>query len=836
MAARVSGDPSPSPLPDLDRSPASRNNGGLTNRKKTLRGSSQRSPPRKYNNSAADNNVKGKGRRFDLRYVLAMVACSMQLLFRGGRLAAKGQKKLQQKQKLSTSGVPAKESKKKRAVASPDTQGLDKMGGAVGPCHYNYPDKEEPPKGWTEDIDSYFRRDSHADRDAAFVSCLAELDPSEVNDEMLVDAARLGLTGAATVLYQKFGLDPLNVPPAAVGKKKRVPEARLFNALQEAILGGYAEMIPVLSGGDYDEVIDGYGRTILDYVRARGSPIRPSQAKNVMMMENVEDEGQPKQRRESQKKEEQQKFESGWDETSANKYDTVCDIDEIHDDAYMTREVFFKEYYSMGRPFILRNHVPVEGLKPFAKSYPYWDPTENLKVGSMAYPSLTDQSYCRKRMTLTELEKGKKCKEMPDKYMVHAWHPSDKDFDELYAAGNGNVFSKPYGWRKISEWFGEVNTGFSDDGMGWQIFLGSDGSGATYHWHQAAINALYVGVKEWVLAPPAHRGFTGMQAQDTKPLLDDDLTVRCTQYPGDVIFFPKYLTINHGFTIGAAVILDDDYQRYALRDAAQGEARETIAPRALAFRSQAAKAEHASKSHASYLPFLFIHIPKTGGNIINMLSNYCVDEYYTDHWGNDPPHRSFHATAHSYIDHYGREAYDQAFTFTVVRHPLAKQVSNFFFLAEQCRRNTNSCKERLTPIEVDGVPVVSLPGKKKIEIFHDWIAALYKKYPPGSPGHYLFGNKGHGNEEYGTFSATQLSWIVDEEGSIAVDLILKLEDLSGNPFLLSDYIPCLQGAKMEKRNKTPKYPDFMRFAENERTKKIMHEVYAEDFETFGYTL
>ncbi|KAL7544431.1 hypothetical protein ACHAWF_007810 [Thalassiosira exigua] len=437
--------------------------------------------------------------------------------------------------------------------------------GDVGPCSHPYPDREEPSEGWTEAVDFYHRRESHDDRDAAYVACLSELDPSEVYDEMLVDAARMGLTEAATVLREKFELDPLKVPsPATEEEGERVPEAGgLFNALQEAILGGYAEMIPVLAGGDYDVVIDGYGRTVRDYVRARGSPIRPSQAKDVLRMDDVEDEGrQQQQRRDSQKEAKRPKFESGWDERSSSKYDTICDIDEIYDDSYMTREVFWKEYYSMGRPFVLRNHVHVEGLKPFAKSFPYWDPDgEKLNVGPTAYPSVTDQSYCREGMTASEIEQGKRCPEMPDKRMVHAWHPTDEDFDELYAAKNGNVFSKPYGWREISEWFGE--------------------------------------------------------AQDARPTLDEDMIVRCTQYPGDVIFFPNHwghLTINHGFTIGAAVILDDDYQRYGLRDAAGGdEAREAVAPRALAFGSGAAKAEHASKSRASHLPFLFVHIPKTGG-------------------------------------------------------------------------------------------------------------------------------------------------------------------------------------------------------------------------------
>ncbi|KAL7545983.1 hypothetical protein ACHAWF_013898 [Thalassiosira exigua] len=789
-----------------NESPASRHNSGAPSNPEWISPTGE---------GEGEGKGKDKGKRLILRHVLALTSAGV--AFVAVRTTAIARK------------FPKTAADPDRGDARGWTSG---EGGSVGPCRYHYPQREEPAKGWTEDVDLYFRRESHEDRDAAFVSCLGELDASEVDVEALVDAARLGLTGAVTVLYQKFGLDPLEVPPPKLEEGERVPEARLFNALQEAILGGYAEMIPMLSGGDYETVVDRYGRTILDYV-----------AKDVLMLDDVEGEGQDdrqqKRRHESREEETRPKFESGWNETGADEYGTVCDIDEIYDDAYVTREVFWKEYYGMGRPFVLRNHVPAEGLNPFAKSHPYWDdPTEEkLRVGSTAYPMLTNQDYCEEDMTATDLERGTKCEGMPDKRMVHAWHPTDEDFDELYAARNGNVFSRPYGWRKISEWFGEVNTDFAEDGMAWQIFLGSDGSGATFHWHKLAINALYVGVKEWVLAPPAYRGFTGMQARDARPLLDEDFIVRCTQYPGDVIFFPNHwghLTINHGFTIGAAVILKDDYQRYALQDVARGEAREAVA---LPFGSQVAKAEHASKSTClTFATLCDSYMSCKGSSIINMLSNHCEDEYYTDEWGIDPPHRSFHATAHSYIEHYGREAYDRAFTFAVVRHPLAKQVSNFFFIAEQCQLQTDSCEERLIPIEVGGVPVASLPDEKKMEIFHEWIAAMYAKYPPGSPGHYLFANKGHGNEEYETFGATQLSWMVDEEGSVAVDSVLKLEDLSGDPSLLSAYIPCLQGAEMEKHNKTPKYPDFTLFAENERTKKIMQEVYAEDFATFGYEL
>lgn len=111
---------------------------------------------------------------------------------------------------------------------------------------------------------------------------------------------------------------------------------------------------------------------------------------------------------------------------------------------------------------------------------------------------------------------------------------------------------------------------------------------------------------------------------------------------------------------------------------------------------------------------------------------------------------------------------------------------------------------------------------------------LYQAYPPGSPNHHLFGSKGHGNEEYPTMNATQTSWMVDETGKMAVKKIFKLEDLSNNLHELSQAIPCLTGQTMISKNQTPKYPHFTRFANNDRTNRIMQEVYASDYANFGY--
>merc|ERR1711937_847996 len=120
-----------------------------------------------------------------------------------------------------------------------------------------------------------------------------------------------------------------------------------------------------------------------------------------------------------------------------------------------------------------------------------------------------------------------------------------------------------------------------------------------------------------------------------------------------------------------------------------------------------------------------------------MFNNRCKKEYVSEWWGGHkgrPWHRSFHATADSYIRQYGREVFDEAFTFAVVRHPLARQVSNFFFLADMCEED-GSCSNSdiLIPKKVNGKPISKLSDDEKIQAFHDWTLRLYEKYPPGSP-------------------------------------------------------------------------------------------------------
>ena len=129
-----------------------------------------------------------------------------------------------------------------------------------------------------------------------------------------------------------------------------------------------------------------------------------------------------------------------------------------------------------------------------------------------------------------------------------------------------------------------------------------------------------------------------------------------------------------------------------------------------------------------------------------------------------------------------------------------------------------------------------MSDEEKIAAFHAWIKELYERFPPGDPKHYRFGAAGHGNEVYDTFGASQTSWMVDPDGNMVVQDIYKLEELSKDISKLAEKIPCLNDGSLEmsKKNKTAKYPDWKLFAENEETKKIINEAFADDFKNLGY--
>ena len=234
---------------------------------------------------------------------------------------------------------------------------------------------------------------------------------------------------------------------------------------------------------------------------------------------------------------------------------------------------------------------------------------------------------------------------------------------------------------------------------------------------------------------------------------------------------------------------------------------------------------------------LFVHINKAGGSsMIRMLQRSCHARYESAKWHSaGSNHRTFHCSAQCHLDHYGADDWHNNFTFAIVRHPLARQASNFFFLLHQQEIGKgNIATERLIPS--DGRVTSDSSDEVKIAAFHDWIERLYAAYPPHSEKHYLFGSHGHGNQFHSSFNATQSSWLVDESGQqLVVDEFFKLEELSLSK--LSKSMPCLSGVvEMKHSNPTPSYPHFTKLQANPKTNRIMMEVYGVDYVNFGYDL
>merc|ERR1712157_570513 len=210
--------------------------------------------------------------------------------------------------------------------------------------------------------------------------------------------------------------------------------SRGLNVIQEAIAGGHADIVRILTDGNNQMVIDDYERTVEDYVTMKGSPIRPVFAWNELGIRR-------------------KLSSSDWNETTSFEISDICDIDIHYED--LSHEVFVKEYLQTGRPFILRDHVAKEELKAFSKARlnttKHFHSAQKFRVGPTAYPSITNQKACQDYMSILDIERGVECQDMPGIPMVHAHHPQDYEWDELYPMYHGDIYQGAF--RQIEEWF-----------------------------------------------------------------------------------------------------------------------------------------------------------------------------------------------------------------------------------------------------------------------------------------------------------------------------------------------------------------------------------------------
>jgi len=309
-------------------------------------------------------------------------------------------------------GHPPSHSNEKRKM-------FDKM--SLGPCVYLIPQRVEPEGSWLKGIDWVYhnRKATDIKRQECFLTCVQEY--LQVTPNLLTTAASLGLTNLTQYLLEEHHLDPLynatkdytslleeekeeeDLLQNTLLIENRKASSLIPNPLQAAIIGGYAQVVKLLSRDNPSMVIDDQGRTVRDYVQMKGSPIRPKDAWNILGIDNTaatETSKLRRRRRRATSYQDSWKEEKhGWNKTAQEPIpedDQICDIDIVQE---LSTQDFIQNYYLTGRPILIRNHVPWEELQSFSKeewsTLEYFHPTKTkFRDGAMAYPTSTNQSYC----------------------------------------------------------------------------------------------------------------------------------------------------------------------------------------------------------------------------------------------------------------------------------------------------------------------------------------------------------------------------------------------------------------------------------------------------------
>ena len=94
---------------------------------------------------------------------------------------------------------------------------------------------------------------------------------------------------------------------------------------------------------------------------------------------------------------------------------------------------------------------------------------------------------------------------------------------------------------------------------GLQFFLGGPGTGAPFHWHHAAVNALAYGKKRWFLLPKGRAVYSTQTPlaylEDNSTLADGWAPLELVQEAGDLVFVPHawaHQTLNIETSVGVA--------------------------------------------------------------------------------------------------------------------------------------------------------------------------------------------------------------------------------------------------------------------------------------------
>jgi chondroitin 4-sulfotransferase 11 len=180
-------------------------------------------------------------------------------------------------------------------------------------------------------------------------------------------------------------------------------------------------------------------------------------------------------------------------------------------------------------------------------------------------------------------------------------------------------------------------------------------------------------------------------------------------------------------------------------------------------------------------PYIFIHINKTAGTSIGKAIGLPLKH---------------HQTAREVIAKIGKNKWNGAYRFTLVRNPWDKVVSHYEY-----RRKRNK-----TEVASRGIS------------FSEWVK---KTYGPEKDPFYYNNPKAF---------QPQVEWLKDDEGNISIDFIGKFETINED----FDHIKSAIGLEAELPHlNASKRADYQSYY-NDETREIVANWFREDIETFGY--
>ncbi len=180
-------------------------------------------------------------------------------------------------------------------------------------------------------------------------------------------------------------------------------------------------------------------------------------------------------------------------------------------------------------------------------------------------------------------------------------------------------------------------------------------------------------------------------------------------------------------------------------------------------------------------PFIFIHINKTAGTSIGNAIGLPIKH---------------HRTAREVIASIGKDKWNTAYKFTLVRNPWDKVVSHYEY-----RRKRNK-----TEVASRNIP------------FSEWVKKTY-----GQEKDLFYYNNPRAFQP-------QVEWLKDDEGKISIDFIGKFETINED----FDQIKKAIGLKAELPHLNPtKRAGYQSYYDDE-TREIVAHWFREDIEVFGY--